>query len=177
VRTTYTYEPFGAASATGQSNTNPYQYTGRENDGTGLDYYRARYYSPARQRFISEDPIQFAGGDVNLYAYVANNPVNGTDPTGLIGLNCQLDVAPVVGTIALAGRKSVIDWSRASYLLAAGPSELGRCLDACAAGGEVWRRYCNSLPAYPLGLKRGCWAVALMGEVACRGYCFRYWGR
>ncbi len=29
----------------------------------------------------------------------------------------------------------------------------------------------------PPGLKRGCWAVALMGEVACRGYCFRYWGK
>jgi uncharacterized protein RhaS with RHS repeats len=35
------------------------------------------------QRFISEDPIGFAGGDPNLYAYVADNPVNYLDPLGL----------------------------------------------------------------------------------------------
>jgi RHS repeat-associated protein len=57
VQTSYTYEPFGAATATGQNNANPYQYTARENDSTGLAYYRARYYSPTCHRFISEDPI------------------------------------------------------------------------------------------------------------------------
>ncbi|MGH7486033.1 MAG: RHS repeat-associated core domain-containing protein, partial [bacterium] len=83
VQTTYTYEPFGTSSVTGQSNTNSYQYTGRENDGTGLDYYRARYYYPARQRFISEDPIELAASDINLYAYVANDPLGYVDPLGL----------------------------------------------------------------------------------------------
>lgn len=34
-------------------------------------------------RFISEDPIGFAGGDVNLYAYVSNNPLLFIDPLGL----------------------------------------------------------------------------------------------
>jgi RHS repeat-associated protein len=56
--------------------------TGRENDGTGLYYYRARYYSPTLQRFLGEDPIGFAGGDVNLYAYVGNNPLRWRDPMG-----------------------------------------------------------------------------------------------
>jgi uncharacterized protein RhaS with RHS repeats len=50
-----------------------------------LYYYRARYYSPELQRFISEDPIRLAGGDVNYYAYVGNNPVNWIDPLGLFG--------------------------------------------------------------------------------------------
>src|SRR3989441_5288076 len=63
----YTYEPFGNASVTG-SVFNPYQYTGRENDGTGLLFYRARYYNPLLQRFISEDPIGFDGG-LNIYAH------------------------------------------------------------------------------------------------------------
>jgi uncharacterized protein RhaS with RHS repeats len=39
-------------------------------------------YSPTLQRFISEDPIEFAGGDVNLYAYVGNNPIIYIDPSG-----------------------------------------------------------------------------------------------
>lgn len=45
-------------------------------------YYRARYYHPQLQRFISEDPVGFAGGDVNLYAYTWNNPANYYDPVG-----------------------------------------------------------------------------------------------
>ena len=80
--TTYGYEPFGKTTVTGTS-SNAFQYTGRENDGTGLAYYRARYYDDSHQRFISEDPIGFAGGDVNRYAYVGNGPTNWVDPHGL----------------------------------------------------------------------------------------------
>src|SRR5205807_4058847 len=54
VTTSYTYEPFGNATSTGASSTNSFQYTGRENDGTGLDYLRARYYGATLQRFLSE---------------------------------------------------------------------------------------------------------------------------
>lgn len=57
--TTYTYEPFGKTTTTGSS-PNPFQYTGRENDGTGLLYYRARYYSPSLARFIFRRPIRVA---------------------------------------------------------------------------------------------------------------------
>jgi len=35
-------------------------------DGTGIYYYRARYYHPGRQRFIGEDPIRLRSGDTNL---------------------------------------------------------------------------------------------------------------
>jgi len=58
-------------------------YTGRENDNTGLIYYRARYYAPDMARFISRDPLQFAAGDSNFYSYVKNNPVDYVDPFGL----------------------------------------------------------------------------------------------
>ena len=44
--------------------------------------YRARYYDSINGRFISEDPIQLAGG-INYYAYVDNNPVDFADPVGL----------------------------------------------------------------------------------------------
>jgi len=85
VSTSYTYEPFGNATSTGAASTNSFQYTGRENDGTGLDYLRARYYSPGLQRFLSEDPIGLGGGDVNLYAYVYNQPLAFVDRLGLCG--------------------------------------------------------------------------------------------
>jgi RHS repeat-associated protein len=85
LQTQYTYEPFGKTTTTGAATTNKNAYSGREDDGTGLYYLRNRYYSPGLQRFISEDPIEFGGGDANLYSYVLNNPVLYTDPSGLDG--------------------------------------------------------------------------------------------
>jgi len=64
----------------------PYAFTGREwEPETGLYYYRARYYSPELQRFISDDPIRFRGGN-NFYAYVKNMPSIYRDPFGFYGL-------------------------------------------------------------------------------------------
>ena len=92
VQTEYTYEPFGITTSTGVSSTTPFQYTGRENDGTGLYYYRARYHHPGLQRFVSEDPILqptnmpvlgLTPQKIHPYAYTANNPLNLTDPLGL----------------------------------------------------------------------------------------------
>ncbi|MHC1727321.1 MAG: RHS repeat-associated core domain-containing protein [Syntrophobacteraceae bacterium] len=61
----------------------------------GLYYMRARYYDPGVGRFISEDPIGFAGGDVNLYGYVANDPINAIDPFGLDAIYINYDYYPV----------------------------------------------------------------------------------
>lgn len=57
-------------------------HTVREGDGNRPDYYRTRYYHPRLQRFISEDPIGFRGGDANLHSYVFNNPTRSTDWSG-----------------------------------------------------------------------------------------------
>jgi RHS repeat-associated protein len=83
---TYNYDSFGNITPSGGINQ-PYTYTAREYDNeTGLYYYRARYYDPKAGRFITRDPISFAGGDGNLYGYVENNPINFVDPFGLINL-------------------------------------------------------------------------------------------
>ncbi|BCA54016.1 hypothetical protein W02_11560 [Nitrospira sp. KM1] len=110
--TTYAYEPFGKTTVAG-TNANTLQFTGRENDGTGLYYYRARYYSPLLPRFTNEDSLDLseiillAQGDQtevpdpefiallrstvlanpllgNRYSYALSNPVNFSDPTGEI---------------------------------------------------------------------------------------------
>jgi RHS repeat-associated protein len=62
---------------------NPYGYTGREIEQRDLYYYRARYYDPTTQRFLSLDPIGFLAGDFNFYRYVRNSPVGFRDPLGL----------------------------------------------------------------------------------------------
>jgi RHS repeat-associated protein len=80
----YSYDPYGnvTQSDTTTGFTNPYLYTGREADSTGLYYYRARYYSPTMGRFISEDSIGFNGGQNNFYAYSGGNPILYRDPRG-----------------------------------------------------------------------------------------------
>jgi RHS repeat-associated protein len=82
VQTSYTFDPFGNTAITGSSTSNTFAYTGRELDTVGLYFYRARYYNPGIQRFISEDPIGFGGG-LNVYAYALDNPIAFIDPFGL----------------------------------------------------------------------------------------------
>lgn len=81
IKTTYGYEPYGEATVSGEATVNSFQYTGRENDGTGLMYYRARYYHPKAKRFIAEDPIG-QGGGINVYQYARGNPAIFSDPRG-----------------------------------------------------------------------------------------------
>jgi RHS repeat-associated protein len=75
------YEPYGETRANGSNY--PFQYTGRVPVSGGLYYYRARFYSPAIGRFISEDPLELAADLQSEYVYAKNNPINLLDPTGL----------------------------------------------------------------------------------------------
>jgi RHS repeat-associated protein len=84
----YTYKSFGEIYSQTGSLQQPFTFTGRELDlESGLYYYRARYYDPKIGRFWTKDPIGLAGGDVNLYRYVGNNPIRYIDPWGLIRYN------------------------------------------------------------------------------------------
>lgn len=81
-------------------------FTAREfDDETGLCFYRARYYSPAIGRFVSEDPVGFDAQDYNLHRYAANNPVSLADPSGtfvLFGYSITVKMQTVILVEALA---------------------------------------------------------------------------
>ncbi len=77
------YEPFGESTVTGSE---PYLYTGKEKDSTGLSYYGARYYDSELGRFVTRDLLagrRALPQSLNLYTYCLNNPVKFIDPAGL----------------------------------------------------------------------------------------------
>jgi RHS repeat-associated protein len=90
LQTSYSYGPYGQVATAGAASADPFQFTGQQNDGTGLYYDHARYYSAALGRFISQDPLGLSGGTPNMYEYTADSPTLFTDPSGLcfLGFGC-----------------------------------------------------------------------------------------
>jgi RHS repeat-associated protein len=167
VGTSYTYDPYGAESSTGTASSNTFQYTRRQNDGaTGLDYYRARYYSPTQQRFISQDPIGFASGQTDLYGFVRDDPIDHRDPRGLFGTPIECVAGAVVGGIGGAwgagaengSRKAVIG----NFLLGAGTGCIAGLLDLPLLNSFLGRFTLASV-------------TDILGQTQeCSGYCSNY---
>jgi RHS repeat-associated protein len=165
VQAEYTYAPFGETTTVGAS-ANAAQFTGRENDATGLYYYRARYYDPHSQRFLSEDPLGFGGGDVNLYAYVQNRPTQLTDPLGLLPFSmpgcrpggksssgwkgflhdrrCSPDV-PFFGPLGMAGAGAEAAAGAAAAGARAGAGAAAKGAAAAARAAKRWRGFRQAL--------------------------------
>ncbi|MCX5709329.1 MAG: RHS repeat-associated core domain-containing protein, partial [Candidatus Omnitrophica bacterium] len=76
------YDSFGNTITQSGTSSNPYQYSTKELDSTGLIYFGARYYDPKIGRFITPDPSGMVDGP-NLYLYCNNDPINWIDPWGL----------------------------------------------------------------------------------------------
>jgi len=155
------YSAFGAVQSSTGSSPNRLKYTGREEDGTGLMYYRARYYDPAIGRFISEDPLGFASGDMSFYVYAANSPIDNNDPSGHNPVtrfirDSARHLGVELGTAAAKQRAIDMAWKAESQLVKSGypgtrkwsEAELGYLLKGERVPGYAGH-HINSANGYP----------------------------
>jgi RHS repeat-associated protein len=117
---TYSYLPFGGLRASQGTVANPFQYagaTGVQEDGSGLDYMRARYYDPNQGRFTQPDPLGLAAGS-NSYVFSLNNPNSFQDPSGRV-LETNITLGYGLGLTIGAYWTG---WTTDGLLLTAGPA-------------------------------------------------------
>ncbi len=104
------YLPYGGPRGVAVSLPTDRAFTGQVRDATGLDYFRARYFSSSLGQFISADSIVPGAGNpqaFNRYAFVLNNPLRYTDPSG----HCPFCLV-VAGVIIIL---KVVDYGWTAY--------------------------------------------------------------
>jgi RHS repeat-associated protein len=119
----YDCDSFGTRTRTGALEQR-YGFTGREYDSeSGLMHYRARVYDPAAGVFLQVDPIGFQGRQANLYAYVANNPMNWIDPSGHAvveyGLGVHKSQLVAAGAVGYVGFRAILLANKIAAILSA----------------------------------------------------------
>ena len=103
----YRYEPFGDLLVPAiEGIDNPFGFVGQFGvmaEDNGMEFMRARYYSPDDGRFVSEDPIRHSGG-LNLYSYTGNHPTGLIDPSG----TAAVLAIPLIGVVGAAAIFNVL---------------------------------------------------------------------
>jgi RHS repeat-associated protein len=130
------YAPYGAVRYSSGSMPTSYGFTKQRLDGSGLNYFHARYYDSSVGLFTSADSVQ----GPNRYGYVGGNPETRTDPSGNCWILCAVVAAVVVGVATTVGNAVIqqvttgsINWGQA----AATGAEAGLTIGAVIALGPV----------------------------------------
>ena len=98
---TFTYDVFGAVRTRTGTSANEFTYTGEQNDSSGLEYLRARYYDPAVGRFTARDPLEL----VQRYAYVDD------------GIPAQLAFIRAIGELGIGQAHRLLNANELGLLL------------------------------------------------------------
>lgn len=111
----YAYDAFGRIIQQSGPTANLYLYAGEQRDAIlGLDYLRARYLDTSTGRFVSADPFEGAPGaplSLHRYLYANDQPVNSTDPSGLLTLpELMVRITIVTTLFILTPRVTAFDY-------------------------------------------------------------------
>lgn len=126
------YDAYGAQTTSGTGST--FGFTGQQADGeSGLLYLRARSYDPATGAFLQRDPFPANPANpttLDRYVYVGNNPINQSDPSGLVAQLCDSSSqGEVLGASTGPESNPFADWVNAIGDFVPLPDPLGTYLD------------------------------------------------
>lgn len=112
----YAYLPYGQANRQEKIN-NPFEFVGQfgvMEEDNGLNYMRARFYSPQLRRFLGRDAVWGSlknGQTLNPYTYAGGNPVMRVDPSGkffwaiMLGISYMAEINPFLDLIESISKK------------------------------------------------------------------------
>ncbi len=167
VTSRFDYDPYGQATSTAVpgATTSRLGYASGESLGAGLYHYGQRYYDPSIMRWTQPDPLLNAGDvrQANRYAYVGGDPVNLTDPSGLLDLNpvhavkntvkagkkflakngevIKRTTCAVSGGLAGAGAGIIVGGASSET----GPGAVAAGAATTATVGPIWESGCNAI--------------------------------
>ncbi|MBN1422700.1 MAG: PKD domain-containing protein [Planctomycetes bacterium] len=150
------YDAFGRIVKDTNPGFQPFGFAGGLLDPhTGVYHFGARDYDPQTGRWTSKDPLGFLGGDLNLYAYVRDDPVNRVDPDGLQAISLpdpELGPdSPILSTIDLGNPPQGWEEDDLIYTQLAGT----RCISHCKSRARMIRIKWNKLrPGLPRGTSK-----------------------
>ena len=132
------FDPFGKEDDT--PHQNPWRFSSKRTEETGLVFFGFRFYDPKLQRFLTPDPSGFAESP-NLYIYTLNSPLNRLD---LFGLDSENFLVPLRIEVSLDHFNSLPQIIPCKYILSHGK------VDGCLSCGSFYE-----LKFSPLELETG----------------------
>jgi RHS repeat-associated protein len=139
------YDEFGNVQLDTNPGFQPFGFAGGIYDlDTGLVRFGVRDYDPKVGRWTAKDPIDFDGGDANLYGYIWNDPINSAEPSGLV---CGTGTCVLVGFCLARTGKAAYDAYRAARAIARAVAMANEIGDDDANSGNAAGSAAEQCPA------------------------------